>query len=65
MKRTIQHLAASITDAAGSVGIESERMSDDGGIVAAEAVIHLRDAQRCLQAAAAAGLVGFQRKVGD
>ncbi len=51
MKQTISKLAASIIDASDAIGIESERMPDDGGIVGAECVIHLRDAQRCLRAA--------------
>ena len=51
MKLTISKLCASIIATAGEIGSESERIPDDAGIADAEAIIALRDAQRCLRVA--------------
>ena len=52
MKRTIAKLAESISDAAAGLGVDAEALADDAGIPGAECIIHLRDCQRCLNAAA-------------
>lgn len=51
MKPSIQKLATSIITTTREIGKEAERLPADAGIVGAECVIHLRDAQRCLRAA--------------
>ena len=51
MKTTIQRLTEHLIDQARTIADESERIGDAGGIAVAEAVIHLRDAQRCLRVA--------------
>lgn len=52
MKRTLTRLAEHIADAAAEIGVQAQAMPDDCGIAGAECVIHLRDAQRSIQAAA-------------
>ncbi len=51
MKRTIASVAEHIIDLAGEIGTEAEALADDPGISGAEAVLHLRDAQRALNQA--------------
>src|SRR4051812_8476393 len=52
MKTTILRLAETISDAASELGVNVEALTiDDPGIGAAEAVMHLRDAQRSLNQA--------------
>jgi hypothetical protein len=51
MTKTIAHLAAVIIDQAGAIGLQAEALDGDS-IVAAEAIIHMRDAQRAMNAAA-------------
>lgn len=51
MKRTITRLAESIIDLAGEISTEAESAPEDPGISGAECVLHLRDAQRALNAA--------------
>ena len=62
MKRTIKHLAEQIIDEAGELGIDADALDDDGGISGAEAVVHLRDAQRSLNMAKATGLPSAVRR---
>ena len=51
MKTTLTRLASSIIDLAGEIGTEAEALANDPGITGAEAVLHLRDAQRAMNQA--------------
>ena len=51
MKQFINILASSIIDLASEIGTEAEALADDPGIVGAECVFHLRDAQYALNRA--------------
>jgi hypothetical protein len=51
MKKIITQLAEHVIDLAGEIGTDAEALPDDAGIIGAEAVIHLRDAQQCLHQA--------------
>ena len=70
MNRTIKHLAESIIDMAGTLGVDIDALPDENadigvGIRKAEIVTHLREAQRALNAAKTAKDVALAVQAGD
>jgi hypothetical protein len=51
MKSTTTRLAGAVIDLAGAIRSAAAALPDDSGVAGAEAVLHLRDAQRSLNLA--------------